>query len=141
MTSIRYAALLSATLLLGSCAKDDEPMPAPVYLLDQRWVLSELEGQQAPSATADLVLSSVNGSNRGKSFCNQYGGNYTLPGSTPELRFSEQFSTYATCPEQTQETRYLTLLPRVARYIIRDRQLFLYNDTSAEPLLVFMAAE
>ncbi|MDU0369634.1 META domain-containing protein [Hymenobacter endophyticus] len=141
MASIRYATLLSTTLLLGSCTKEDEPMPAPVYLLDQRWILRELNGQTAPSSASELLLNSVDGSNRGKSFCNQYGGNYTLPGGSPELRFSEQFSTYATCAQQDQETLYLSLLPRVARYTIRERQLFLYNDTSAEPLLVFVAAE
>ncbi|RSK37234.1 META domain-containing protein [Hymenobacter metallilatus] len=142
---LRYASFLAAVALLGGCTKHDEPVPAPVYLLDQRWILTELEGQkpqlQAGSTATDLTLSSVEGSSRGRAFCNQYGGRYTLASGTAALTFSAQGSTYATCGNQQQETRYLQLLPGITRYTIRNRQLYLYDATHPEPQLVFEAAE
>ncbi|RSK51016.1 META domain-containing protein [Hymenobacter rigui] len=145
MKALYYSSFLFAAALLGGCTKGNEPVPAPVYLLDQRWVLTELEGQQlqlpAGSTATDLTLSSVEGTSRGRAFCNQYGGKYTLAGSTAQLTFSAQGSTYATCGSQSQETRYLQLLPGITRYTIENRQLALYDATHAEPRLVFNAAE
>lgn len=143
MFSLRPPLFLAALALLSSCAKDDEPMPAPVYLLDQRWVLTELEGQvpvvQPSSSVPDLVLNSVGSTNKGQAFCNQYFGKYTLASGSPQLSFSIQGSTYATCAGQDAETRYLRLLPTVARYVISNRRLSLYDAQHAEPLLVFKA--
>jgi heat shock protein HslJ len=131
--------------LLSSCAKDHEPVPAPVYLLDQRWILTELAGAPVPAANGrsgtDLLLNSVTGTDGGRAFCNQYGGKYTLAGNTAALTFGPQFSTYATCAMQPQETRYLELLPGITRYTIRNRQLALYDATHPEPRLVFKAAD
>lgn len=145
MFSPRTPLLLAALALLGGCTKDDEPVPAPVYLLDQRWQLTELEGQAVAPQTGgtrpDLLLSSVGGTNSGRAFCNQYGGSYMLTPGSPQLRFSDQSSTRATCAGQDAETRYLTLLPGVARYVIRNRRLSLYDTQHAEPLLVFEATE
>jgi heat shock protein HslJ len=145
MASLRTLFLLATVALLGSCSKGDEPVPAPVYLLDQRWVLTGLEGQtpvaQPSSTVPDLVLNSVSSSNSGRAFCNQYGGKYTLVPGSPQLSFTEQASTRATCTDQDAENRYLTLLPTVARYVISNRHLSLYDAEHAEPLLVFKAAE
>ncbi|MCA8832017.1 META domain-containing protein [Hymenobacter pini] len=145
MTRMYAAAAVAAALVLAGCAKDDEPVPAPVYLLDQRWMLTEIDGEKltapAGSPTTYLTLSSVGGTNQGQSFCNQYGGQYTLASGTAQLTFGPQFSTFATCPSQHQETRYLTLLPSIARYTIENRQLALYDATHPEPRLVFRAAE
>lgn len=145
MSAFRYFLFLSALLSLGSCAKDDEPVPAPIYLLDQRWVLTEQEGQppvsQPNSTIPDLMLNSVGSTNSGRAFCNQYGGQYTLLPGSPQLSFSIQASTYATCAGQDAETRYLTLLPTVARYVISNRHLSLYDAQHAQPLLVFKASE
>lgn len=140
-----YAIAAAATLLLTGCAKDQEPIPAPVYLLDQRWVLTEVDSEElaasAGSPPTDLVLSSVGGTNQGQSFCNRYGGKYMLTSGTAQLSFGPQFSTFATCPNQKQETRYLTLLPSIARYTIENRQLALYDATHPAPRLVFQAAD
>jgi len=143
MSAFRYFLLLPGLIFLGSCAKEDEPVPVPVYLLDQRWVLTELEGQppvtQPSSTVPDLLLNSVGSTNNGRAFCNQYGGTYTLAPGSPQLHFSTQASTYATCAGQEAENRYLTLLPMVARYVISNRRLSLYDAQHAEPLLVFKA--
>ena len=145
MVSLRTLFLLGTATLLGSCTKGNEPVPAPVYLLDQRWVLTELQGQapvaQPGSAIPDLLLNSVGNTNSGRAFCNQYGGKYTLAPGSPQLNFATQGSTYATCADQDAETRYLRLLPTVARYVISNRHLSLYDAQHAEPLLVFKAAE
>jgi heat shock protein HslJ len=145
MLSFRTPLLLATVALLTSCAKDNEPVPAPVYLLDQRWELTELQGQAPPaqpgSTVPDLVLNSVGSTNSGRAFCNQYGGKYTLTAGSPQLSFATQGSTYATCADQDAETRYLRLLPTVARYVISNRHLSLYDAQHAEPLLVFKAAE
>ncbi|WP_460622906.1 META domain-containing protein [Hymenobacter tenuis] len=137
--------LLTSAALLTSCAKDSEPMPAPVYLLDQRWELVELEGQaisaQPGSTATDLVLSAVGSTNSGRAACNTYGGQYTLAPGSPQLRFGTQASTYATCAAQSQETRYLELLPQVTRYTISNHQLSLYDAAHAQPLLVYKAAK
>lgn len=135
---------LAVPALLTGCAKDTEPVPAPVYLLDQRWVLTELEGQAPPTAggtTTNLVLNSVGSTMSGRAFCNGYGGKYLLTAGSAQLTFAAPFSTYATCPEQTQETRYFQLLPQVTRYVINNRRLALYDAEHPAPLLVFKAAE
>ncbi|WP_139255110.1 META domain-containing protein [Hymenobacter psychrophilus] len=139
------AALLSllvpASLLLGGCSKGQEPMPAPLYLLDQSWRLTELEGTPAPApagaAITSLTLSSVDNLSSGQAWCNQYGGRFTLVPGTSYLTFSDQASTRMTCPEQPQESRYLTLLPQVRRYTISHRQLQLFDSEHEQPLLVF----
>ncbi|MBX0291417.1 META domain-containing protein [Hymenobacter sp. HSC-4F20] len=135
---------LAAPPLLTSCDKNTEPVPAPVYLLDQRWVLTEIEGQ-VPSttrgATTDLVLNSVGSTNAGRAFCNNYGGKYLLTAGSAQLTFSAQYSTYATCAEQDQETHYFQLLPQVTRYTISNRRLALYDGEHTTPLLAFTAAE
>ncbi|MBT2558894.1 META domain-containing protein [Hymenobacter sp. ISL-91] len=135
------ALLLPASLLLGSCTKDNEPMPAPLYLLDQSWQLIEAEGKptvvMASGAATSLTLSSVDNLSAGQAWCNQYGGKFMLVPGTSYLTFSGQASTRATCAEQPQETRYLDLLPQVRRYTISNRQLQLFDSERPEPLLVF----
>ncbi|WP_177189641.1 META domain-containing protein [Hymenobacter actinosclerus] len=130
---------MSASLLLGSCSKDQEPMPAPLYLLDQPWQLTELAGKPAPAGNgaASLTLSSVDNLSAGQAWCNQYGGRFMLVAGTSYLTFSDQASTRATCSEQLQETRYLDLLPQVRRYTISHRHLQLYDSEHSQPLLVF----
>ncbi|UPL48675.1 META domain-containing protein [Hymenobacter sublimis] len=138
------AFFLSSALLTG-CAKDTEPMPAPVYLLDQRWVLTGIEGhapsQQSGSSATDLFLSSVDSRNSGQAPCNRYGGKYQLTAGTAQLTFGDQFSTYAACADQNQEARYFQLLPQVRRYVISNGELSLYDAEHAQPLLVYKAAE
>ncbi|MBT9393255.1 META domain-containing protein [Hymenobacter sp. NST-14] len=138
-----YLILLTASALLSSCSKGSEPMPAPVYLFDQQWQLTQLQGQgvaAAPgTAATSLTLSSVANTNNGQAACNTYGGTFVLTAGTGRLRFSGQLSTRATCPDQDLETRYLTLLPQVERYVISRRQLQLFSRESAQPLLVFEA--
>jgi heat shock protein HslJ len=133
---------LILTLSFSSCTKDDEPMPAPVYLLDQRWVLTELNGKQAPtSSTTDLKLPSSGSNYNGRSYCNGYGGQYELTAGSAMLRFPTQGSTYASCALLDEETQYLALLRQTTRYAISNRTLRLYGAESEAPLLVFKVAE
>ncbi|WP_190242597.1 META domain-containing protein [Hymenobacter lapidiphilus] len=138
---VLLALLLPASLLLGSCSKDHEPMPAPLYLLDQSWQLIESEGKPVPvpvgGVATSLTLSSVDNLSAGRAWCNQYGGQFMLVPGTSYLTFSGQASTRATCAEQKQETRYLDLLPQVRRYTISHRQLQLFDSERPQPLLVF----
>lgn len=137
--------LFTGTALLTGCAKDMEPVPAPVYLLDQRWVLVEIEGQapsqQPGSSATDLLLNAVGSNNTGQAACNRYGGSYLLNSGTSQLSFSTQFATYATCANQNLETHYFQLLPQVTRYAISNRRLALYDADHPQPILVFKAAE
>lgn len=139
----QFLVFLLAAGLFSSCSKGSEPMPAPVYLLDQQWNLTEVAGEAAvtsPSQPAPtLTLHSVGSTNAGQAYCNPYGGRYTLAAGSPELHFTIQASGRANCPSGLQETQYLTLLPRVARYVISNRHLALYDDEHATPLLVFEA--
>lgn len=135
--------LLAALLGLGACAKDDAPVPAPVYLLDQRWVLTQVQGQPVPAGTPEttLLLDAVGNAAGGRAACNTYGSLYSLSAGTPQLRFGPPGSTRATCAQQAQESTYLTLLPRTARYTISNGTLRLYDDTHAQPLLEFRAVK
>ena len=136
-------ALLAALLSLGSCAKDDAPMPAPVYLLNQRWVLTQVQGQPVPAGTPEttLLLEAVGNAAGGRAACNTYSSLYTLAAGTPQLRFALPGSTRTTCPSQALESTYLALLPRTARYTISNGTLRLHDDTDAQPLLEFRAAQ
>ena len=136
-----YAILLIITGLLSSCSKGSEPMPAPVYLLDQQWVLTEMDGQAASitagSASTYLSLSSVANTSTGQTSCNQYEGGFSLDNGSNQLTFSVQASTRASCAGQVQDSRYLALLPQIRRYAISNHQLRLYDATHAQPRLVF----
>ncbi|MFD2785077.1 META domain-containing protein [Hymenobacter rubripertinctus] len=143
MARIVYAPLLLAAGLFSSCSKGSEPVPAPVYLFDQQWLLTQLDGQAVtvtPGTSApNLTLSSVDNTSSGHVTCNQYGGTFVLRAGASQLTFSGQASTRATCPDQPLETRYLTLLPQVTRYVISHRELRLFGVETGQPLLVFAA--
>lgn len=142
LRSVFSGFLLLSALLLGGCTKDDAPVPAPVYLLDQRWVLTELNGQTPPGPTeTTLLLPSAATRASGQAACNQYGGTYTLAAGSPQLHFGPQAATKATCPSQLAEYHYLSLLPQVERYLISGQTLQLFDATHAQPLLVFRVAQ
>jgi heat shock protein HslJ len=136
-----FLALL-LTLSFSSCTKDDAPMPAPVYLLDQHWQLTEMQGQPAPkSATTNLTLPSSSSNYSGRAYCNGYGGQYELTAGSPMLRFPTQGSSYASCALLEEEIQYLALLRQTTRYAISNHTLRLYGPESEAPLLVFKVAE
>lgn len=133
---------LVLSLSFSSCTKDDAPVPAPVYLLDQRWLLTEMNGRPAPaSAITNLKLPSSSSNYEGRAYCNQYFGQYELIAGSPMLRFTSQGSTYATCNLQEEELQYLELLRQTTRYVISNHTLRLYGAQDAVPLLVFKVAE
>ncbi|QJX46333.1 META domain-containing protein [Hymenobacter taeanensis] len=140
--SVLSCLALSLSLVLSSCTKGDEPVPAPVYLLDQRWVLTEIKGKETPkNATADLLLQAASNAYICHSYCNQLMGTYELAAGTPALHFPTGGSTFALCNEIEAETAYSAALHQTARYVISNRTLRLYGAESGQPLLVFRAAD
>lgn len=134
--------MLSLSLVFSSCSKDDEPVPAPVYLLDQRWILTEINGKASPkNASADLLMLASSNTYNCRSYCNQLMGTYELEAGTPTLRFPKGGSTYALCNEIDAENAYQAGLQQTVRYLITNRTLRLYGAESAQPLLVFRAED
>ncbi|WP_019946359.1 META domain-containing protein [Hymenobacter aerophilus] len=136
--------LLPAALLLGSCSKGQEPMPAPLYLLDQTWQLSEQQGQPvekapAPDGAATLTLSSLGNVGTGQAGCASYRNTFLLVAGTDNLLFAPSARAPQACPRHEHETRYLSLLPQVRHYTISHRQLQLFDSEHEQPLLVFEA--
>jgi heat shock protein HslJ len=140
--SILSCLVLSLSLVFSSCSKDDEPVPAPVYLLDQRWILTEINSKQVPkSGPADLLMLAASNTYNSRSYCNQLFGTYELQAGTPTLRFPTGGSTYALCAEIDAERAYSAALSQTVRYVISNRTLRLYGSESAQPLLVFRAED
>jgi heat shock protein HslJ len=142
LRSLLSGLVLSLTLVLSSCSKDDEPVPAPVYLLDQRWILTEIKGKEAPkNPSADLLMLAAGNQYRCISYCNQLFGTYELQAGTPTLHFPTGGSTYALCNEIDAENAYNIALSQTERYVITNRTLRLYGAESAQPLLTFRAED
>ncbi|TGD81558.1 META domain-containing protein [Hymenobacter wooponensis] len=140
--SVLSCLVLSLSLVFSSCSKDDEPVPAPVYLLDQRWILTETNGKEVPkNATADLLMLAESNKYSAHSYCNQLGGTYELAAGTPALRFPINGSTYVFCKDMATEDAYVAGLSQTVRYTISNRTLRLYGAESEQPLLVFRAED
>ncbi|WP_167855424.1 META domain-containing protein [Hymenobacter fodinae] len=140
--SVLSGLVLSLSLVFSSCSKDDEPVPAPVYLLDQRWILTEVNGQATPkNASADLIMLAAGNTYNAHSYCNQLMGTYELAAGTPTLRFPTGGSTFALCNEIETEQAYNAALHKTVRYSISNRTLRLYGAESEQPILVFRAED
>lgn len=140
--------ILTPTLLLAAAISAssviDAAMPANKSLESSEW---QLEGYADASCKMQQLLpeSSIHaiftdGKLHGSGGCNQYSGEYR---STPEnkLSISDRIaSTMMACvpPVSQQEQRYLSLLPKVTHYQLKDDALLLMNAENL-PILHFVA--
>jgi heat shock protein HslJ len=142
-STMRLSLLLLSVLglLLGSCKKEEENSP----IQNTRWMLVQVEGTPIAVSSYSAAYSSYiqfNADNKmnGLAPCNSFGGTYTL-GNGSQLSVSAQASTRATCAAQSIEDQYLNALPRTVRYELSGQELRLFDATTAEPVLIFRAAE
>jgi putative lipoprotein len=104
-------------------------------LVGPRWRLVELEGQPSiPGGEAREPHLRFSADNRvsGATGCNTLGGGYERTGD--QLRFGDLFSTKMACVEENrmaQETRFMSALGRVDRFVVSGDGLTLFGGESA----------
>ena len=111
-------------------------------LMDTRWRLIEVDGQQAdPGAGGqDVYIVFASGDQRANGFagCNRFLGGYEREGD--RLRLTQLISTRKACIDaMDQEQRFLALLEQAMRFTIADGTLSLYSGDE-RPILRFEAA-
>ena len=108
-------------------------------LNDTSWTLTGLNGS-SPIAGTTVTAQFADGQVSGQSGCNQFGGSYDASGDS--LTVSALFMTEMACldPEgaMDQESTYLDLLGRAARYQIDGSQLVI--TTGSGETLTFAAS-
>lgn len=99
-----------------------------VSLESSKWQLDSLSGSKitVPSGSEiTLVFDKDNSKINGFGGCNTYFGSYIV--DDDKLNISNIGSTKRTCPEQQTETGYFSTLPKVDKYKIKDKTLYLYS--------------
>lgn len=146
MSTRRLLPLAFLTALsLGSCEKNDAA-PDESALLNQRWLLERIDNipiaasSYSETSRSSLELVALGSGTVGLGPCNNFSGRYTLSGTAQQLSIGPQIATRTSCPALDLETRYLDNLARTARYEISGSELRLYDQSSAEPRLVFRRA-
>lgn len=134
----------AATLLLGSCQRDDPEPSAP--LLNTRWALQQID--TTPLAVSSyshdynsyIQFAGAGNQVQGLAACDALQGQFTLSADTKRLTISQLSVSQSTCPSPYVSNRYLTALPQTVRYEISRDTLRLYDAQLARPRLVFKAA-
>jgi heat shock protein HslJ len=139
--SVRW---LGLALTLGACTMAGSPDPVPVTapsagtasasLENTTWTLVDVGGEAArpigSGAGPTLRLDAAEKRASGNAGCNQYGGSYTLSGSS--LRMGPLASTRRACVDEAltrQETAFLRALDETRSWRINDNTLILSSES------------
>ena len=131
--------ILTATVVACATAEPDLPPPQSTRLLDTKWKLISLNGDDLIEGRA-ITLRFGETFLEGSGGCNAYGGSYTA--SEDSLSVSGVYATEMGCMEpkgiMEREQAYLQILTTVTRYRVDGDRLELYNQAEL-PILVFVA--
>jgi heat shock protein HslJ len=109
-------------------------------LEETTWALDTLNGSTVPlQDTKEITLQfdKKNGKIRGVGGCNEYFGNYIK--DSDKLNFSNIGSTKMNCSNMLTETDYLGGLPKIDRFEIYDKVLYLY--VADKKVMIFHAKD
>jgi heat shock protein HslJ len=148
--TVNYTSWLVLTLvsgLLAACVFPLTPMPehgaagagADVAgLAGTGWLLTSLNGQDAPAEPAISLTFDAEGRVSGSDGCNRYNGQATIEDTT--LTFGLLASTRRACPGPIMEQAraYQTALSQTTSFALAEEQLTLL-DADGQPLAVFAA--
>lgn len=126
-------ALAGATaLLLTACGEAESGSGDgglghdPASLMERRWVLSELNGEDAGSIISDMQFD-AGPKVSGNSGCNRYSGSVKTLTDKGELTFGPLISTKMACPEpqMKREQAFLGALGKTASFEVGEETLVL----------------
>lgn len=92
----------------------------------KEWTVIKMKGLDNLSSSPTLLFQEDALTIAGFAGCNNYFSSFILSNNT--LSFENTGSTRKMCPDMTVETVFLNLLPKVARYEIVKKELYLYDQ-------------
>ena len=95
--------------------------------LMKEWKVIKIKGVEKLSSSPTIEFQKEDSKAGGFAGCNNYFSTYKLSGNT--LSFGNTGSTRKMCPDMSVENAFLSLLPRIARYEIVKKELYLYDQT------------
>ena len=95
--------------------------------LMKEWTVIKIKGLEKLSSSPTIVFQEEDSKVGGFAGCNNYFSTYTISDNT--LSFGNTGSTRKMCPDMSVEDAFLRLLPKIARYEIVKKELYLYNQT------------
>lgn len=101
--------------------------------LFKEWKILKIKGVEQISSSPTMTFEKEESKVTGFAGCNNYFSTYTISGNN--LSFGPAGATRKLCPDMTVEDAFLILLPKVARYEIIKKELYLY-DQSDELLIL-----
>lgn len=127
----RLLALVMSVVMLAACG------PRANNLVDTHWQLQTMNGQSVPTNLI-VYMDFTQDTFGGLGFCNNYGGNYQVNGSS--LSLTQTVMTMMACMEDNRdllEQQYIAALGDVVIYRIEGDVLTLFDQANA-PLLQFV---
>lgn len=94
--------------------------------LMKEWTVLKINGLENLSASPTIVFQKEDSKVGGFAGCNNYFSTYNVLGNT--LRFGNTGSTRKMCPDMSVEDAFFSILPKIARYEIVKKELYLYNQ-------------
>ncbi len=113
---IYFLATAALFFALASCCPCRKAVKHPVPLVGTEWVLTEMDGKPA-AGRYTLTLDRQTGRYQGRTSCNSYSGEFTLPG-TKQVSFGDAVSTRVYCQDAGFESRFLAGLGEIDAYTI-----------------------
>lgn len=134
--------VLFSLFILTSCGEGLSPEQQEAMIMDQRWLLDEVDGiSNVDSDTLRpnhiMLPSSVPGTAMAFAGCNQLAAKYEVSGT--DLSFSNVIASRKMCEEMQLEYAMIEALERTDRFRIRDNRLELFEGR--KKLAVFQKDE
>lgn len=93
----------------------------------KEWTVIKIKGLEKLSSSPTIAFQVEDSKVGGFAGCNNYFSTYTISENT--LSFGNTGSTRKMCPDMSVEDTFLRLLPKIARYEIVKKELYLYDQT------------
>jgi len=122
---MKYLFLIIA-LAFTSISENPLNMPVNDHAeLMKEWKVIKMKGVEKLSTSPTMVFQEKDSKLGGFAGCNNYFSTYTLSGNT--LSFRNTGTTRKMCPDMSSENTFLNLLPKIARYEVVKKELYLYD--------------
>jgi len=102
----------------------------------QEWTVLKIKGLDQLNSSPTMKFEEEDTKVSGFAGCNNYFSTYTISGN--ELNFGPAGATRKLCPDMSVENLFLQHLPKVARFEIVKKELYLYNQND-ELLILAMS--
>ena len=94
--------------------------------LMKEWKVIKMKGLEKLNSSPTMVFEEEDAKVGGFAGCNRYFSTFTFSGNT--LSFGNTGATRKMCQDMSVEDTFLNLLPKIARYEIVKKELYLYDQ-------------